>query len=114
MLTKNYPSKLLLNLDTAIMRICPKNIGCDEYPIYKTYYRMDTDIVFAVVYPTKEHIEIGIYLKKGDIIDGLISAKHMKYPNISKAIVIKKNKDINMKLKCLLKTAYNNSQVMIK
>lgn len=108
-ITNNSSSKLFADLNNAIIKISPNNIRHDKYPIYVTYYNLNTDLVFAVIYPKKEYIEIGLYLKKTDPIKGLKSAAHMKYPNITKSIIIKKPKDIDNTLRHIIKISYLNS-----
>ena len=106
---KDKISKLFADLNTAIMKINQKSIGCDKYPIYVAYYNLITDVVFAVVYPKKEFIEIGLNLKKTDMVKGLKSAEHMKYSHITKSIILRKGQDLNQELKLLLKCSFMNA-----
>ena len=85
--------KAYLKLHKLLMGL--GNIEFRVFPLYITYRNIKTDKVFVVIYPKREYLDVGISYKGGKTSKvAMKSAKHMKYPGITKSIVIKKTSDL--------------------
>ena len=104
-------SKETIDLYSKIHRILvdlsPRNVNYDIFPIYITYYNIKTDKVFALIYLNKDYLDVGVSLGDKHKYPEVKSAKHMKYPGITKYIRIKTSKDIKNSTKEILRDSYS-------